>query len=112
MANLVTTAQIFGINSDGVEDALIRLPDAISAGYAVTNSQGLNLGLVQTYFDPLPCTSGYGTTEVRPGLESDPGKPLNTRAGCKLAPSSGANVRGPRRVSVASEPSDLLGGNP
>ncbi|NYG60029.1 phospholipid/cholesterol/gamma-HCH transport system substrate-binding protein [Nocardioides daedukensis] len=111
MANLVTTAQIFGINSDGVEDALIRLPDAISAGYAVTNSQGLNLGLVQTYFDPLPCTSGYGGTEVRQGLKSNPGKPFNTQAGCTLDPSSGANVRGPRSVRVASELSDLLGGD-
>lgn len=110
MANLVTTAQIFGVNSAGVEDALIRLPDAISAGYAVTNSQGMNMGLVQTYFDPLPCTSGYDDTEVRQGLKTNAGEPFNTNAGCTVNPSSGANVRGPKSVRVATELADLLGG--
>ncbi len=101
MANLVTPAQVFGINASGVEDAMIRLPEAFSIGWAVTSSQGYNLGLAQTYFDPLPCTTGYGGTTVRPGLEESGGKPFNLEAGCSLSPSSGVNVRGPKSVKSA-----------
>ncbi len=122
MSNLVSTAQVFGTNADGVEDALFRVPEALSIGWAVNGSKGLDLGLAQTYFDPLPCTSGYGGTTVRPGLETSAGKPFNTKAGCTAAPSNGSNVRGPRsvprqkasvavRVSVPETMSDLLGGD-
>ncbi len=121
MGNLVSTAQVFGVNAAGVEDALVRAPEALSVGWAVTGSWGMDLGLTQTYFDPLPCTTGSGGTEVRRGTETGPGKPLNTRAGCTLAPSSGVNVRGPKavppkragaaRVRVADSLGDLLGGS-
>lgn len=121
MSNLVTPAQIFGTNSAGVEDALFRLPEAVSVGWAVNGSKGLDLGLAQTYFDPLPCTSGYGGTTVRPGLDTSTGKPFNTSAGCTASPSSGSNVRGPKsaprpkaaaaaRVSVPDSMGDLMGG--
>ena len=118
MSNLVSTAQIFGINSAGIEDALIRLPGAVSVGWAVNGSDGLNLGLAQTYFDPLPCTSGYGGTKLRTGLDTTPGAPFNTNAGCTASPASGTNVRGPQsvatsataQVSVASSMADLMGG--
>lgn len=98
MSNLVSTAQVFGTNAAGVEDAFIRIPEALSVGWAINTSKGVNLGLAQTYFDPLPCTSGYGGTPVRPGLETSGGKPFNTSAGCTLSPSSGVNVRGPKSV--------------
>ncbi|KRF14504.1 MlaD family protein [Nocardioides sp. Soil796] len=109
MANLVSTAQIFGVNASGVEDALIRMPEAFSVGYAITKSSGMEMGLVQTYFDPLPCTTGYGDTTVRPGLDTSGGKKFNTNAGCTLAPSSGANVRGPTSVRVPSTLAELMG---
>lgn len=109
MSNLVSTAQIFGVNASGVEDALIRMPEAFSIGYAITKSSGLELGLVQTYFDPLPCTTGYGGTDVRPGLETSKGKSFNTGAGCTVDPSSGANVRGPKSVKMASTLDELMG---
>src|SRR5699024_6079677 len=73
MSNLVTPAQIFGTNAAGVEDALIRLPEAVSIGWYVNGSDGLNLGLAQTYFDPLPCTNGYGGTQVRQGVDTKAG---------------------------------------
>lgn len=122
MSNLVSTAQVFGTNSAGVEDALVRVPEAISVGWAVNGSKGLDLGLAQTYFDPLPCTSGYGETSVRPGLDTSTGQPFNTKAGCTAAPSSGSNVRGPKsaprpkasvasRVSVPDSMGDLMGGD-
>lgn len=121
MSNLVSTAQVFGTNAAGVEDALIRVPEALSVGWAINSSKGLNLGLAQTYFDPLPCTSGYGGTDVRRGLETADGKPFNLKAGCTAKPSSGANVRGPgavprsakmgaAQVSVPDSLQDLLGG--
>jgi phospholipid/cholesterol/gamma-HCH transport system substrate-binding protein len=120
MGNLVSTAQVFGTNSAGVEDALFRVPEAVSIGWAVNGSKGLDLGLAQTYFDPLPCTSGYGGTTVRPGLDTSTGQPFNTSAGCSAAPSSGTNVRGPKsaprseaavaaRVSVPDSMGDLMG---
>lgn len=122
MSNLVSTAQVFGTNSAGVQDALFRVPEAVSVGWAVNGSKGLSLGLAQTYFDPLPCTSGYGGTTVRPGLDTSTGRPFNTNAGCTVAPSSGTNVRGPKsaplpkaavaaRVSVPDSMGDLMGGD-
>lgn len=122
MSNLVSTAQVFGTNAAGVQDALFRVPEAVSIGWAVNGSKGLDLGLAQTYFDPLPCTSGYGGTTVRPGLDTSTGQPFNTNAGCTVEPSSGTNVRGPKsaprpkagvaaRVSVPDSMGDLMGGD-
>lgn len=122
MSNLVSTAQVFGTNAAGVEDALYRLPEAMSVGWAVNGSKGLDLGLAQTYFDPLPCTNGYGGTTVRRGLDTGEGAPFNTAAGCATSPSDGTNVRGPRsaprsktsvaaQVTVPETMADLLGGD-
>ncbi len=55
---------------------------------------GINLGLVPTFFDPLPCTSGYGGTATRGALDTSTGAPLNTAGGCTSAPSTGKDVRG------------------
>jgi phospholipid/cholesterol/gamma-HCH transport system substrate-binding protein len=121
MSNLVSTAQVFGTNAAGVEDALYRVPEALSVGWAVNGSRGLDLGLAQTYFDPLPCTSGYGGTTPRPGLDTSQGQPFNTSAGCTASPTSGTNVRGPQsvprkpsaaaQVSVPDSLDDLMGGD-
>lgn len=121
MGNLVTPAEIFGTNSAGVEDALIRVPEALSVGFSINTSKGLNLGQTQRYFDPTPCTSGYGGTTVRPGTDTSDGRPFNLNAGCTAPPSSGTNVRGPgavprkagalAKVTTVDSLSDLLGGN-
>lgn len=120
MANLVSTAQVFGTNAAGVEDTLVRAPEAVSVGWAVSGSRGMNMGLVPTFFDPLPCVQGYGGTPLRPGTDTSPGAPLNTDAGCTASGSSGVNVRGPgsvkhgssgaARIDVARSLGDLLGG--
>lgn len=47
-----------------------------------------------TFFDPLPCTAGYGATRYRNGLDLGTAPPLNTGAGCTAPPSTGKNVRG------------------
>jgi phospholipid/cholesterol/gamma-HCH transport system substrate-binding protein len=122
MGNLVSTAEIFGTNADGLRDTLVRAPEAISVGWAVNGSQGLGLGLVPTFFDPLPCTQGYGGTTMRSGTDTTAGQPLNLDAGCTASPSSGTDVLGPAslgsghrqataRVSVPSTLGDLLGGD-
>lgn len=102
MSNLVSTAHVFGVNSRGVEDAMMKLPEAISVGYAITGSYGLDQGLAQTYFNPLPCTTGYAKTKVRDGLSTSAGAPFNTSAGCTLSPASGVNVRGPKAAPKLS----------
>ncbi len=125
MANLVSTAQVFGVNSQGVEDALIKAPEALSVGWSVTGAGTIDLGLITSFFDPLPCTAGYGGTQKREGLTTSQGRPFNSSAGCTASPSSGTNVRGPQaiknqrsatsaprgaRISTADSLSDLMGG--
>ncbi|TCI97566.1 MlaD family protein [Aeromicrobium sp. IC_218] len=95
---LVAPVKAFGENGAGMRDALIRLPEAVSVTWAVTGSQGLDLGLAQTYTNPVPCTSGYDGTPVRGGLDTTTGKPFNTQAGCTASPSTGTGVRGPQAI--------------
>lgn len=97
MANLVTPAQVFGINANGVQDALVTAPKAFSIGWTVTGSRGINLALSQTYFSPLPCTTGYGGTTPRRGTDTSQGKAFNRDAGCRSGAAS-SNVRGPKNV--------------
>lgn len=102
MSNLVSTAQVFGVNAAGVEDALIRVPDAVSVGWLVAGTGTLNLGLSTSFTKPTPCTTGYGGTPVRPGTETGPGQSFNTQAGCAVSPSTGVGVRGPGAVPGAA----------
>jgi len=97
MNNLVSTATIFGVNAHGVRDAMIKLPEAVSIGWATTSKRGINLGLVPTFFNPLPCVDGYGGTTKHRGTDTTE-TPLNKGAGC-TAPRSRGNVRGPQAVA-------------
>jgi len=107
LGNLVSTAQVFGVNALGVEDALIRVPDAVSVGWFVAGTGALDLGLATAFTLPTPCTTGYGATTVRPGTDTSPGEPFNTSAGCAVDPASGVDVRGPQSVPNRV-PSQLL----
>jgi len=119
MSNLTSTAEVFGTNSAGVEDALVRIPEAVSVGWAINSSRGMNMGLAPTFFSPMPCTSGYGGTALRDGTDTSSGAPFNTDAQCTTAP-SGSQVRGAKsapkggtataRITVADSLGDLLGG--
>ncbi|MBB3040365.1 MlaD family protein [Nocardioides soli] len=128
MSNLISTAEVFGTNADGVKETMIRLPEGISITYAVMTSKGMQSGLQLSFFNPLPCVAGYEGTEMRQGTDTSPGKPFNTKAGCTADPSSGINVRGPQAVlgggdkekknvrttalSSAESLEDLMGGRP
>lgn len=125
MSNLVSTATIFGVNSGGVEDTMIHLPEAISVGWSINTANGLNMGLIPTFFDPLPCVKGYGGTTTRRGTDTGAGKPFNRGAGC-TAPRKQGNVRGPKAapktapvdgpltrpsgITVVDDLGDLMGG--
>lgn len=101
MGNLVTPAQVFGVNAPAVQDLMERLPDAVTTGWVVTAGGSLQLSLVPNFANPLPCVSGYEGTERRPGLDTSTSG-FDTSAGCDLAPSSGTNVRGPGAVPPTS----------
>jgi len=94
IANLLTTSNVTLTRQPALEEMLSALPAAVAAGSTVINSHGANFGVALTFFNPLPCTAGYGGTVYRNGLDLSPSQPLNTGAKCTLPASSGVNVRG------------------
>lgn len=94
LANLLTGAQITNANVGGLQGLLVQLPQAISVGSKTITGSGIDVGLGVTFFDPLPCTTGYGSTTRRGGLDTGAGAPFNTAAGCTAPPSTGSDVRG------------------
>ncbi len=97
MSNLTTTSQVFAANVGGVRELLVQLPRAVDIGTAVVGPQGAKVGLTLTFFNPLPCTQGYQGTVRRSGLDTSPGAPFNTSAGC--ADTTGTrDVRGSQHV--------------
>ena len=94
IANLLTTSNVTLTRQPALEEMLSALPAAVAAGSTVINSHGANFGVALTFFNPLPCTAGYGGTVYRNGLNLSPSPPLNTSARCTLPASSGVDVRG------------------
>lgn len=97
VANLTTTSQIFVTDVNGVRQLLVQLPRAVDIGSSVVGPEGAKVGLTLTFFNPLPCTQGYAGTVRRGGLDTSPGTPLNTSAGC-TATSGASDVRGSQHV--------------
>jgi len=94
IANLLTTSEVTITRGQALDELLSALPAAIAAGSTVITSKGARVGVALTFFDPLPCTAGYGGTVFRNGLDTSPGPPPNTAARCALPASSGVDVRG------------------
>ncbi len=94
VANLLTTSEVAVTRQRGIEELLVKLPAVTAAGATAVTTEGANFGMSVTFFEPLPCTAGYGSTAYRNGLETSPGTALNTKARCTSPPSSGINVRG------------------
>jgi phospholipid/cholesterol/gamma-HCH transport system substrate-binding protein len=94
IANLLTTSEVTLTRGKALEELLSALPAAIAAGSTAINASGARFGVVLTFFNPLPCTAGYGGTVYRNGLDTSPGPPLNTSARCTAPASSGQDVRG------------------
>jgi phospholipid/cholesterol/gamma-HCH transport system substrate-binding protein len=94
LSNLLTTSAVFLAGKDGVRELLVKLPVAVTIGGAVITPQGINVGLVPTFFDPLPCIAGYQGTKVRAGLSTSGNPALNTAATCTAPASTGSDLRG------------------
>jgi phospholipid/cholesterol/gamma-HCH transport system substrate-binding protein len=94
IANLLTTSDVTLTRQAALDEILSALPAAIAAGSTVINSQGANFGIALTFFNPFPCTAGYGGTVYRNGLDLSPAPSVNTGASCTEPASSGVDVRG------------------
>ena len=112
LANLLTTSDLTLGRQGNLQELLVALPAAVAAGNTVINQNGANFGLALTFFNPLPCTAGYGGTTYRNGLNTSPSPPLNTNASCTASPRTGIEVRGSANapsvgVPVAAKPGVL-----
>ncbi|GAA3182804.1 MlaD family protein [Streptomyces virens] len=94
LANLLTTSEIAVTRQRGMEELLVTYPAGVAAGATAVDGGKLNLGMAVTFFQPLPCTTGYGGTRYRNGLDLGTAPALNTGAACTAPASSGSNVRG------------------
>ncbi|QKG27088.1 MCE family protein [Actinomadura verrucosospora] len=94
LANLTTGSRIAAPRTAGIGRLLADLPALAAVGVTVTRDGTINLGTVNTFFNPLPCVTGYGGTPYRDGLDVSRAPALNTGARCALPASSGVNVRG------------------
>jgi phospholipid/cholesterol/gamma-HCH transport system substrate-binding protein len=96
LANLLTTSELASTRQPALKELLSVLPAAVAVGStAITQNGPASFGLSLTFFDPLPCTQGYGQTQYRNGLDtSPPAVPINTGAMC-TEPLSEGEVRGP-----------------
>jgi phospholipid/cholesterol/gamma-HCH transport system substrate-binding protein len=95
IANLLTTSEVTLTRGAALDELLSALPAAVAAGSTVITSKGARFGVALTFFKPMPCTTGYGGTVYRNGLDTTPGPALNKNARCALPASSGVDVRGP-----------------
>ena len=115
LANLLTTSDIAVTRQDGIREFLIQVPKVVAAGSTAITPQGARFSMAATFFSPLPCTSGYGSTAYRNGLvTSPPATAFNTAARCTSPASSGIDVRGSAHapdgggVPAAAEPGSVL----
>lgn len=111
VANLLTTSDLLGSRSPGLEQLLAKVPAAVAAGMSVVEDGRLNYGMVTTFFNPEPCTRGYGGTKYRNGLDTSRGPALNTSAQCAMPASSGVNVRGAANAPRGSVPAPARPGS-
>ncbi|MET7858057.1 MlaD family protein [Streptomyces sp. NPDC005318] len=94
VANLLTTSEIAVTRQRGLEELLVKLPAVAAAGASAVDEEGARFGMSVTFFEPLPCTAGYGGTAYRNGLDTSKAPATNTKARCTSSPGTGINVRG------------------
>jgi phospholipid/cholesterol/gamma-HCH transport system substrate-binding protein len=114
LANLLTTARVAEPRQAAIEELLVDLPKVAGMGSTIVSGGQIRLGLVNTFFNPQPCTRGYGGTRYRNGLDLSPAPAFNSGARCTESPGTGINVRGsanaPRKgVPAPAKPGTLSG---
>ncbi|MBB5851971.1 MCE family protein [Amycolatopsis umgeniensis] len=103
LANLLTTSHVFSARTDGLRQLLINTPKAVSAVDAAVDETSGKIGLVLTFFDPMPCTKGYGDTEIRDSRDLS-SLPFNTAAACTLDKGNPSSVRGSQNAPKGGVP--------
>ncbi|WP_414942109.1 MCE family protein [Amycolatopsis sp. cmx-11-51] len=103
LANLLTTSQVFSARTDGLRQLLINTPKAVSAVDASVDDKSGKIELVLTFFDPMPCTKGYGDTKIRDSRDLS-ALPFNTGAACTLEKGNPSSVRGSQNAPKGGVP--------
>ena len=93
IANLLTTSDITATRGSGPGGAAVRAARRIAAGSTVITARGPDFGIALTFFNPLPCTAGYGGTIYRNGLDTTPAA-ASTPPPAARARQPGHDVRG------------------
>ena len=109
VANLLTTAEIFEVRTDGMAQLFVMVPKAVAATSTAITPDSSDLSLALTFFDPLPCVTGYESTVYRPG-EDVTDRPLNTKAGCTLPVGDPRLVRGSQHAPSGGVPDPAVPG--
>ncbi|EME58478.1 MCE family protein [Amycolatopsis decaplanina] len=109
LANLLTTSHVFSARTDGLRQLLINTPKAVSAVDAAVDDQSGKIGLVLTFFDPMPCTKGYEGTKIRSSAELSP-LPFDTGAACTLERGNPSSVRGSQNAPKGGVPPAAIPG--
>jgi phospholipid/cholesterol/gamma-HCH transport system substrate-binding protein len=110
LANLLTTANVVKVRVAGLEQLFVLTPKAVAATSTSITPDGGNLSLALTFFDPPPCTAGYGGTARRPGEDTTPGRPFNIDARCTVPRGDPRLVRGSQNAPTAPVPPAALPG--
>lgn len=111
IANLLTVSNLTVTRQSGLKETLVGLPAAVAAGSTAVTAGGAQFGMALTFFNPLPCTAGYGGTTYRNGLVTSKSPALNTAARCTLPASSGVEVRGSAHAPGAGVPAPAKPGS-
>ncbi|GHG24861.1 MULTISPECIES: MCE family protein [Amycolatopsis] len=108
LANLLTTARVFGTRTAAEEQLLADVPRAVATVGSALNDRGdqLRMGLVLNFNDPPPCRQGYEKTPDRPSNDLSP-MPFNTDAACTLPYGNPSSVRGSQNGSHPPVPSPV-----
>ncbi|MCU1686445.1 MAG: putative transport system substrate-binding protein [Amycolatopsis sp.] len=103
VANLLTTSEVFSARTAGLQQLLVNVPKAVASTSAAITPDGGHLSLVLSFYDPLPCRQGYGSTQYRGSTDLSP-LPFNTAASCTLPYGDPTSVRGSQNAPHAGVP--------
>jgi phospholipid/cholesterol/gamma-HCH transport system substrate-binding protein len=110
IANLLTTSELTLTRGQELDELLSAFPAVVAIGSTVISGKGARFGVALTFFAPLPCTSGYGSTVYRNGLDTSPAPPLNTAARCacpRTAAQTSADRPTPPQAAACRPPRSL-----
>jgi phospholipid/cholesterol/gamma-HCH transport system substrate-binding protein len=108
VANLLTTAEIFETRIDGMRQLFVNLPKTVAATSTAITPESANISIINTFFDPKPCVTGYNTP-YRPGEETSH-LPFDTSTACTLPYGDPRLVRGSQNAPEGGVPDPAVPG--